>query len=348
MKSCYRHLSSQATDTRPWASIWNLSVPPKVRMFGWQLAASYLPTRDALLTRHVDWQLAASYLPTRDALLTRHVDCNIICHMCREESESAHHLFVACREALVARRKLGLLITHVAGDTVGEWLFNCIAVLSHDQMSKLLMLCWGLWTARNDVVWNAQSWDLELMLRRTMVFWENWGAAQCVDGGQQTGGTLGRWERPRRGRLKLNTDASVDKQHGRVGFGWVLRDDDGRFRAAKNGRMMGLFRAREAEAMCMREALSWLKDTGMGNVEAETYSQLLCNAIHSESFFSSFGFLVGDIKELASSINDVEFRFIKRSANQVAHTLARAAVSMPDCGWWFDVPPFFLVTCLMI
>ncbi|XP_031122526.1 uncharacterized protein LOC116025437 [Ipomoea triloba] len=154
------------------------------------------------------------------------------------------------------------------------------------------------------------------------------------------------WVRPARGRIKLNTDAAIDTTNNAMGLGWILRDDEGNFLATKNVRITGSNTVREAEAICLREALSWLKDTGMGAADVEMDSQLVFHAISYTSFYSTFGLLVDDIKELASSINDVEFRFVKRFANCVAHTVAREALSMSGCGEWFDIPPIFLVNCL--
>ncbi|XP_019186549.1 PREDICTED: uncharacterized protein LOC109181254 [Ipomoea nil] len=52
------------------------------------------------------------------------------------------------------------------------------------------------------------------------------------------------------------------------------------------------------------------------------------------------------VKELASQIGDVNFRFVKRSANCAAHTVAREAFSVSGCGEWFDTLPSFLVSVL--
>lgn len=93
----------------------------------------------------------------------------------------------------------------------------------------------------------------------------------------------------------------------------------------------------------MREALSWLKDTSMGNVDVETDSELLFIALNCSSFHSAFGILVDDVKELTSMINDVEFMCVRRSADCAAHLVARETISMLGCGEWFDSPSF--VSC---
>ncbi|XP_019190337.1 PREDICTED: uncharacterized protein LOC109184754 [Ipomoea nil] len=134
---------------------------------------------------------------------------------------------------------------------------------------------------------------------------------------------------------------------GRCNGLWLgAMGDDGSFLAAKNVRVSGTYSIKEAEAMSLREALSWLKNTGMGGVVVEIDSQLVYNAILSSSFNSAYGFLVDDIKELASAIGDVEFRCVRRSANCAAHVVAREAFSVAGCGEWFNIPPDFLVSCL--
>ncbi|XP_019175579.1 PREDICTED: uncharacterized protein LOC109170897 [Ipomoea nil] len=119
-------------------------------------------------------------------------------------------------------------------------------------------------------------------------------------------------------RLKLNTDAVFDVENNIMGLGWILWDDEGRFLAVKSTRVPGQYSVLEAEVFCVREALSWLKDTGLGDGDVETDSQLCYYALLSNSFYSAFGFLVDDVKEVASMINGVNFGFVKRSANRAS------------------------------
>ncbi|XP_031110458.1 uncharacterized protein LOC116014525 isoform X1 [Ipomoea triloba] len=68
--------------------ILNIPVPPKVKIFCWQLVSSVLPTRDALLSKHVP--------------------CNLYCHMCEQVLETATHLFVDCPVAAAVWTRMGL------------------------------------------------------------------------------------------------------------------------------------------------------------------------------------------------------------------------------------------------
>ena len=60
------------------------------------------------------------------------------------------------------------------------------------------------------------------------------------------------------GSLKCNVDASVRMQEIKLGFGFVVRDFQGRMIVAKNGMMHGPMEALVAEALGCREAMKWL------------------------------------------------------------------------------------------
>ncbi|XP_019174278.1 PREDICTED: uncharacterized protein LOC109169844 [Ipomoea nil] len=267
-------------------------------------------------------QLASEFLPTRDALAAKRVSCSLDCHMCRFAAESALHLFVNCAEARRVWNLVGVpQLNNYAGDNISDW---------------------------NESVWKGSVHNSALVVQRALDFLEGWRGANQehrVNGANQEHRV--HWKKPRLGRLKLNTDVSGRQEDGQMGLGWVLRgDDNGGFLAAKNVLVAGTYLVKEAEALCVREALSWLKATGLGRVEVEMDSQLVCNAIRSVSFSSAFGYLVDDVKDLASEIEGVEFYFVKRSVNRAAHSVSREAFSVSGCGEWLDSPPSFLVNFL--
>ncbi|XP_031091006.1 uncharacterized protein LOC115996003 [Ipomoea triloba] len=261
--------------------------------------------------------------------------------------ESAYHLFVECPEAAPLWTGLGVpAVQHEQGNVV-DWFFALIAVLDEDIKCKFVILCWGIWGSRNELVWKGNPFVRHLVATSSLNFLASWKVVQECD--QTTTApriNIETWRKPSHGRLKMNTDAALDVVNNSMGLGWVLRDDEGRFLACKSLCISGCYGVKEAEALCIREALSWLKDTGMGDVDVETDSQLVYYALRSNSFNSAFGFILNDVKEVASMINGVDFCFAKRSANRAAHTVAREVVSMSGCGEWFDTPPPFLVDYL--
>ncbi|XP_019194791.1 PREDICTED: uncharacterized protein LOC109188616 [Ipomoea nil] len=188
--------------------------------------------------------------------------------------------------------------------------------------------------------------DLSSVVQRAMLFLDNWRSANEPVIHQLAQSRVEAWSKPPHGRLKLNTDAALMEGSRMMSFGWVLRDDFGNFLAAKNMLVPGVYMVKEAEILSIRDALSWLKNTGMGAVDVETDCQVVYNAIRAPSFNFAFGFLVDDVRNLAMDIDDVKFGYARRSANCAAHSVASEAFSESGCGEWLDTPPSFLVNIL--
>lgn len=99
------------------------------------------------------------------------------------------------------------------------------------------------------------------------------------------------------------------------------------------------------EAIGIREALSWVKEKGVNNAVVESDCLQVVQSIRS----SILVFFVSrqsdqEYKDLMSGLSDknVKFRFIKRSANKIAHYLARYSCSIADRIWRMrDVHPEF-------
>lgn len=150
------------------------------------------------------------------------------------------------------------------------------------------------------------------------------------------------WEKPPAGTLKLNMDVTLDRHSGMMGFGFILKNSDRDFITTKSLPMKGFLSFEESEDVGVKEALSWLKEIFMDSIIVEMDSLHVFNEIYSVSSPSSFGLIVSDIKEIAMHFIHLNFLFVKRSANQVAHTLARHVVSLSGCMEWFSIPPFIL------
>ncbi|WP_432805505.1 reverse transcriptase-like protein [Escherichia coli] len=52
------------------------------------------------------------------------------------------------------------------------------------------------------------------------------------------------------------------------------------------------------------------------------------------------------MKEMMMSFDHISLKFVRRSANQTAHSLARESVSLTDCKEWCLYPPDFICNVL--
>ncbi|KAH9684396.1 reverse transcriptase domain-containing protein [Citrus sinensis] len=209
-----------------------------------------------------------------------------------------------------------------------------------------------IWVNRNNKVWNNTACSVCQILNSAGQFLYQWQAAkrQVFDINDDTQrlvhGALC-WEKPKFGWVKCNVDAAVFASQGKIGIGCVIRNSQGGFLAARCVEVVGNFGAREAEALSIREALSWMKELHFPCVIIEMDCLQVFRALVEE--FSSpngFGLIIEDCRALVKFIGEVQFSFVCRSANCAAHSVARASGSLSGLQEWNIVPPVWLLNNL--
>ncbi|KAK9107449.1 hypothetical protein Syun_023460 [Stephania yunnanensis] len=123
------------------------------------------------------------------------------------------------------------------------------------------------------------------------------------------------WQRPSDGYVKCNVDASVFADKGVSSYGEILRDGLGNFVAALAGSFEGIFEPTVAEAIGVREALSWLKGIGENQVIVETDALQVVHAIKGGRADSSyFGGIIDECKLMLMDLRSYKVSFVRRSA----------------------------------
>uniref|UniRef100_A0A803P2K0 RNase H type-1 domain-containing protein n=1 Tax=Cannabis sativa TaxID=3483 RepID=A0A803P2K0_CANSA len=152
------------------------------------------------------------------------------------------------------------------------------------------------------------------------------------------------WATPSPNSVKVNVDAAMFEDTHSFGFSMVARDCCGVLIQGKTVCRQGHVDPSLAEAMEVREALSWIKSYPWQNVTLETDSLVVVQALRrSMDMISLFGLVIKDCKNFLATMCNVSIFFVKRSANSVAHAFARASSSYPDCTFSLgDVPTVLL------
>ena len=215
-----------------------------------------------------------------------------------------------------------------------------------NQRNLAAMICWCIWNARNNLIWNGkfqQGVRLIQMAEESLTAWQIARREQSNNARDGVVNRVQKWRKPQVGWLKCNVDAAIFNQLGVIGLGCVIRDEYGSFVAAKSETRIGPLEPNLAEGMCCKEAFSWVKSLGYTKVIIELDAQQLIQALNnSVSDHSYYGVLVDDCKILSKDLSECLFVFAKRSANHVAHVLARAVGSTTDRGVWLYNPPSFI------
>jgi hypothetical protein len=143
VKSAYRHIYSKqwhqsdqraasSSGDQTWKRIWQLCVPPKVRVFWWRVVNEFLPAKGILHRRHIE------PIPN--------------CDVCGSEEESIRHVLLDCTIARrfweQTRALTGVKMTRLHPQT---WAWDLINPSHCPERNAAIILCgmWSLWMGRN-------------------------------------------------------------------------------------------------------------------------------------------------------------------------------------------------------
>ncbi|PNX94323.1 cytochrome p450 [Trifolium pratense] len=136
------------------------------------------------------------------------------------------------------------------------------------------------------------------------------------------------WQKPRPGWFKCNIGAGFHKEINKTSTGWCLRDHMGRFVSSDTTWMDGSCTILEGESIALLEALKTLTHRGISHVIFETDSKSVVDSIdHLYGGSSEFSSLICRINNILLCNQNFMVKFIRRQANNVAHTLAKAVLS---------------------
>lgn len=145
------------------------------------------------------------------------------------------------------------------------WLELNLQGQSIKNKAKLITLCWSLWRARNDLVWNGKRISAMKIVAKA---WENlsqWVNAQNRSvSAPLTPPNVGDgavcWVKPQIDEVKITVDAAIFNSQGISGMGLIARNHNGHLLLAKSKTVAEILNPTLAEVLAIKEALSWLKD----------------------------------------------------------------------------------------
>uniref|UniRef100_A0A803QFT1 Reverse transcriptase domain-containing protein n=1 Tax=Cannabis sativa TaxID=3483 RepID=A0A803QFT1_CANSA len=301
-----------------WRKLWNLKVPPKVKNFLWQASTNCLPTKTQLKIKHV---------PIDDK-----------CPFCLADHETINHVLVLCPFSQACWAGLNVGDPGSMQGSFADWLLQMFEKWSGHDRYLISMLCWSLWKSRNSLVWNQKSVevaDVLVLTRTTLNQWiyaqdrqfdPSFGLMNSEDGNEH-------WQVPKENTIKINTDVAIFESTTRYSYSCVARDHAGRLVEAQASCRQGAVKPEIAEAVGILEALSWIKQQGWRDVEVESDCLVAIQSIRSSSTMDSyFGRVVSKCKDLLIELKHkfISLKFVKRSANNGAHFLARSTCFIAD------------------
>lgn len=227
-----------------------------------------------------------------------------------------------CKKVKEVWRSLNLehVRLHLAGCTSALSTLEQILNLAEDDKIKTCLLLWRWWHVCNkensgetsfspeDVCYSIEYHVSNVMkIKKTTK-----GHKQKLDQ---------KWSRPPNGFLKINTDASFHRDANSGGWGFIIRDDQGRAMAVGAGNLANISDALHAEALALLYAIKMSIQMGCDKVLFETDSTQLMRAVKSKDYdLANLGAIIRSIKfqmHVGFSVSSVVS--CPRDCNRVAH-----------------------------
>ncbi|XP_019181376.1 PREDICTED: uncharacterized protein LOC109176397 [Ipomoea nil] len=300
-----------------WKKIWNLQIPPNIRNF--------------------IWRCFHNMIPTMVSLSHRGVAVDVHCPLCHQVPETLHHLFCECEHTVhLWNTHDGFILPgHNEGFVV--WLAGVVQNSETMVLLDILAKLWSIWRGRNSLVWSAKPWNIERVRLEVMQHATYWQGLLSSSVGAIDNNL------PMVSSAIMDTEVvriEVDADNNEAYYGIVISDGDGVFMAAKNGKLCCLNDPHLAEAMAVKEALSWAKARGHNKIMVLSDCQMVCNLINRSMLDLSYaGCVIADCRNDQRHFEVVSFKYFPQSVNKAAHALARATRSQTGPSvWLFSIP----------
>ncbi|KAL8131281.1 hypothetical protein AgCh_007272 [Apium graveolens] len=322
VRSAYRLLQEQKNlwrqedQTSAWRKTWRVKAPPKVLNFMWRALSNCLPTMVMLSQKQVP--------------------VSSVCQVCRNGEETVEHILCHCTLATQCWQIVLPRFSVNGSYNFFQWWQKIFEVCAKEKIAEVASVCWSLWKAKNEFVWNKNYTRLNVVIAKATQFLLQWNLAQKIKQPSRyhnfiEGDGKEFWVAPQSEYMKISADAATFLEYNASGLAFVVRDDHGELLQAHTKLLPGLVSAAMAEAVVIKEVISWIKRTGCSKVVVESDSLIVVQAIRSKTpMVSPLGQVVQSCRDMLAELNTVSLFFVKRSANMAAHALARLSYSFPD------------------
>ncbi|KAL8148945.1 hypothetical protein AgCh_006084 [Apium graveolens] len=318
-----------------WKKVWHLRIPNKIKVF--------------------IWKFLRNVVPTRKRLSERGIRIGITCPICLSDIEHMTHLFFECEFARGCWEHANLVYDWSEVEYAHDWLLSKVSSAPMEEVSKICVVLWGVWHWRNKKVWDAKSVSSAFAMDSSFSIQREWLEAKGIQvvvsshTSRVKHQEVHKWKCPDPGTIKINMDASIFQNAQLFTVGMVMRNYLGEFLAGKNLCLPMADSVFEAEALGVREALSWIKDQQLHGTKVfvESDSLLTTKAIECDKVIClEVGEVIEECKQALQNLSTVLVCFIRKNANRVAHKIARIPCLVNSQNV-FTSPPTCLLEPLM-
>ncbi|KAK4857201.1 hypothetical protein QYF36_025599 [Acer negundo] len=152
-----------------------------------------------------------------------------------------------------------------------------------------------------------------------------------------------RWLPPEEGLYKVNCEALVDKDGGRIGIGVVTRGEEGNVLASYAQTQVANLNTKAIKLTSVLKSIQFSMECGLAPCVFETKEAMVVKWINDgQHNLSEKGGLLEDIHSLAAKLASAKFVHTTFKANSVARKLATHALKIVEDAFWIEDFPTFV------
>lgn len=308
--------SSYSPSKSMWSRLWTIPTSPKVRIFMWKVVKNWIACKQNLFHRK------CGHTP--------------LCPICEVEGESIEHTLFRCswtRAVWFGSGKTFWVLDNPI-ESADRWMEELLCgtlakETSKETVGEIFQICWAIWKARNDYVFNGNTPNPEEVIYRA-------SRANCeflqanVSNLRTSASMLSRstcWVPPPPLVFKFNIDGAFSSTHSMAAFGIIARDSSGQALVWRFGRVVASS-AIFIEAWALRIACMVAMELKLEEAIFESDCLILIQCLIEENFQGPWEIrsLIEDIKVWAETANWT-FTWCSRKTNGVAHWLATSCLA---------------------
>ncbi|CAL1411430.1 unnamed protein product [Linum trigynum] len=306
----WRQLASWM-DKPSWIRFWEANIPPKLKVFCWQIFNRVLPTTEALRERGVE-------------VLPR-------CPVCWAESETMEHLFLDCPVAHALWDLSGLehLGQGLPRHTFPLFLKRLMNIVNQAPLlMKVVAILWRIWRSRNWVVFEGKQYGIPVLMRQFHQQFEEWDSLAAVRLPNPCAPLMGHQSSGVHSRVSCRWDGATRAGSHSAG-GMVIVDDKGATVWAAGIQFPHIDAPPVVELLALREAILWALRLGFTAMQFEGDAKVIIDKINrADASDSQMGVILQEVINLLAVHSGFCIRFVGRCNNRVAHLVARKALSL--------------------
>ncbi|XP_026410366.1 uncharacterized protein LOC113305559 [Papaver somniferum] len=302
-----------------------LVLAPKIQLFIWRLLKNGLAVTGNL-SKHIP-------------------GINDECRLCNKATETMEQFFLHCEasQAVLFASPMSLRTSMNPSITVKDYLASWLNEGGEYMKFKMgTCLYWDLWKARNNIIFNGGKFSIQGTLKEAM-YWYNMQLSTDVYEVIPTEKDILQdekdlWEPPPDNKVKINFDGAA----GSKGYACsaVARDNTANFKGGPN-KVLNFISAVEAETHGAHLAVDLDICKGLNDVIIDEDSLIIMNSLRYRHYQYPWRIqnYISRIKDNLHNFNSVIFRFVRNTANKVAHELAAHAATNQSSRIWLNFSP---------